>query len=382
MEYLSKENKGLDREDMAYDGFFNAHENNISETKAIEIIDGNNQRLSEGDTKFYMLSFNPSRDEQRHLVGMSSGGRTQLISELAPGERLQFRQYLKDYTNDVMELYANSFSRKDKKGHVIGISAKDLNYVAKVEEKREYTVWDKNVKHNLAIKKKIAIKLHQNENSTDTIRMTLNNRAIQKLEGKYLRDDNGKIQTKSGHVIFQGTEKGGWNYHIHVVVSRQTKSKWYKGQKIVDEKGDTLISDQKTINRARGMQLSPNAKGTGKSDKHQLNEKKTYVGFHQEKFKTDSSVLFNAKFDYRAKEYDQYRGKTYKKVSLTSQRIIDRLGKRPLNKAKGHAINKVLGDAGRTERQLIQAVADPKTAALSELKKKIKEILSGKGMTG
>ena len=382
MEYLSKENQGLDREDIAYDGFFNAEENTMSETKAVEIIDGNNQRLSDGDTKFYMLSFNPSQDEQRHLVGMASGGRTQLISELAPGERLQFGQYLKDYTNDVMELYANSFSRKDKKGDIIEIAAKDLNYVAKVEEKREYTVWDKNVKHNLAIKKKIDRKLEQNETSTNPIRIALNNQAIHKLKGKYLRDNNGKVQTKSGNIIFQGTEKGGWNHHIHVVVSRQTKSKWYKGQKITDEKGNALISDQKTINRARGMQLSPNAKGTGKSDKHRLNEKKAYVGFHQEKFKTDSSALFNAKFDYRPKEHDQYRGKTYKNVSLNSQRIIDRLGKRPLNKAKGHVIKNVLGDAGRTERQLMQAVADPKTAALSELKKKIKEILSGKEMTG
>lgn len=381
MEYLSKENKDLARGDQAYDGFFNADGQDISETKAGEIIDGNNQRLSDKDTKFYMLSFNPSWDEQKHLAGMASEGRTDRIEELAPKEKLQFKAYLKEYTNDVMELYANAFSRKDKKGNVITIAAKDLNYVAKVEEKREYRIWDKHVKLNLAIRKKISQKQLQNENSTSAVKIALNNRDIKKLENKYFRDDRGRIQTESGNIIFQGTEKGGWNHHIHVVVSRQTKSKWYKGQKIVDEKGNALISDKKRVNKARGMQLSPNAKGTGKSDKHRLNDEKTYVGFHQEKFKTDSSTLFNEKFDYRPKVYDQYKGSTYKSTSLSSRRLIGRLANKPLNKAKGTAVHRVLGEAGHTERQIFQAVSNPTAAALRELKRKVKEILSGKEMT-
>ena len=382
IEYLSKENKDLERGDMDYDGFFNPDHDDISDNKAVQIIDGNNHRLSARDTKFYMLSFNPSWEEQKHLVEMASNGRTNIIDELSPEENLQFRQYLKDYTNDAMELYANTFSRKDKEGNEIILEAKDLNYVAKVESKREYSIWDKNVKHNLAIKKKIDKKLRQNESSKNPAKIVLNKRAIKDLESQYLRDDKGRIQTEKGNIIFQGTEKGGWNYHVHVVVSRNTKSKWYKGEKVVDEKGNPLVSDSKIISKARGMQLSPNAKGTGKSEKHQLNDEKVHVGFHQEKFKTDSSSLFNEKFGYKPKEFDQYKGTTYKNVSPQSKQLIARLSKKPLNKAKGVAIGKTLGDAAIAERKALALVSNPKAAAMMELKQKVKEILLAKGMAG
>tara|TARA_Y100001001_G_C8008561_1_gene308890 strand:- start:167 stop:1384 length:1218 start_codon:yes stop_codon:yes gene_type:complete len=382
IEYLSKENKDLERDDMDYDGFFNSHHDDISDNKAVQIIDGNNHRLSARDTKFYMLSFNPSWEEQKHLVEMASNGKTNIIEELSPVENLQFRQYLKDYTNDAMELYANTFSRKDKEGNEIILEAKDLNYVAKVESKRDYSIWDKNVKNNLAIKKKIDKKLRQNESSNNPAKIILNKRAIKDLESQYLRDDNGRIQTEKGNIIFQGTEKGGWNYHVHVVVSRNTKSKWYKGEKVVDEKGNPLVSDSKIISKARGMQLSPNAKGTGKSEKHQLNDEKVHVGFHQEKFKTDSSSLFNEKFGYKPKEFDQYKGTTYKSVSPQSKQLIARLSKKPLNKAKGVAIGKTLGDAAIAERKALALVSNPKAAAMMELKQKVKEILLAKGMAG
>ena len=79
IEYLSKENKDLERDDMDYDGFFNSHHDDISDNKAVQIIDGNNHRLSARDTKFYMLSFNPSWEEQKHLVEMASNGKTNII---------------------------------------------------------------------------------------------------------------------------------------------------------------------------------------------------------------------------------------------------------------------------------------------------------------
>ena len=65
MDYLDKENK--DKEKDEKEGFFNDEKDDISKIKARNIIDSNNVRLGEKDTKFYMLSINPSWREIEHL---------------------------------------------------------------------------------------------------------------------------------------------------------------------------------------------------------------------------------------------------------------------------------------------------------------------------
>jgi len=383
MEYLSKEDKDLAPIDADYKGFFNQYKDGFSASKAMQIIDGNNQRLGDQDVKFYMLTANPSWEEQQHLIALSGNGCTQL-KDLSAEQKLVYEAYLKSYTNDLMSVYANAFTRKDSEGNAINLTANDLNYVAKIEYIREYKIWDKPVKHNLKIKSRILKLEVKRDGSSNPVFKRNFSKKIEQLERQYLRDKEGVISNKEGDIIKTGHVKGGLNTHIHVVVSRQTKSKWYKGEKIIHENGQVLTQDKKRVPKARGMQLSPNAKGRGNSDNHKLNDKTVHVGFHQEKFKSDSATLFNEKFDYKSKDKEHYQGMTYRSTSEKSKTLITKLSKQPIvslkNQTKGRIAREIRGSVGVIEEKIVKAAVNPKAAVIGELKNKVKQILTGRGL--
>lgn len=129
VEYLSKENEGLDL--ARQECFYNNESRYISGLTVIQSIDHNVKGLHKEDTKFFMLSVSPSSRELGHLVLIASGRKIMDIKELTPNELAKYNNLLKDYTNNVMELYAAGFKKN--------LTANDILYYAKLEQERHYT---------------------------------------------------------------------------------------------------------------------------------------------------------------------------------------------------------------------------------------------------
>jgi hypothetical protein len=141
--YLEKENKPKTLEEREL--FFSHNRDFVTSRVVINHIDSNRACLGKQDAKFYMVTINPSEKE---LAFMAND-----------------KQKLKEYTRDVMELYAKNFNK--------GLEGKDLVYYAKLEDNRYYKGSDPEVKDR---------------------------------------------QAKQGEI------KDGYNMHIHVIVSRKDHS--------------------------------------------------------------------------------------------------------------------------------------------------------------
>jgi len=91
-------------------------------------IDRNRHGLSKRDAKFYSIIIAPEDKELEHIAGD--------------------KQKLKQFTREVMDTYAKSFSGKD--GLSKNLTAADLNYFCKLEDHRYYKGSDKEVLKGLA----------------------------------------------------------------------------------------------------------------------------------------------------------------------------------------------------------------------------------------
>ncbi|MEM6516928.1 MAG: DUF5712 family protein, partial [Bacteroidota bacterium] len=67
--YLSKENE--DKSPSEYEHFFNQDNERINQSSAQQLLDGQNKHLGKNDSKFFMLTINPSPKELQHLAKLS-----------------------------------------------------------------------------------------------------------------------------------------------------------------------------------------------------------------------------------------------------------------------------------------------------------------------
>jgi hypothetical protein len=126
--YLEKEN--LEKEALSQEKFFDQKSSDVSFYSAQASIDNNKGKLGKDETKFYMISFNPSKDELRHICKSVSGRDIKNISQLTAIELKRYEEALKDYTRKVMDDYAKNFNR--------GLTAESLIYFGKIEHNRYY----------------------------------------------------------------------------------------------------------------------------------------------------------------------------------------------------------------------------------------------------
>lgn len=73
VEYLSKE---LKEERSYYDNFFSQKEDYVTPLTVMHHMDNNHRTLKRNDDKFYMLTINPSGEEQQHLIEKVTGEKT------------------------------------------------------------------------------------------------------------------------------------------------------------------------------------------------------------------------------------------------------------------------------------------------------------------
>lgn len=178
--YLSKD-KGT------YVGFFSHKEKNVSYTEVVTTIDGNVSALGKNDSKFYMLSLNPSHDELCSIIGRSVNS----IQELTEHEKILIESRLIDYTRQSMDAYALNFGRDSIR------SGNDLIYYARIETSRIYKPTFENI--------------------------------------------------SSGQKI--GANKLGLNYHVHVIVSRKSANGKVKLSPQVISRGNDWSLNGKVVRR-------------------------------------------------------------------------------------------------------------------------------------
>jgi hypothetical protein len=78
--YLEKEN--LEKDLLNQEKFFDQQSSDVSFYSAQSFIDNNKGKLGKDETKFYMISVNPSKDELRHIGRRVSGRDIKNISQL------------------------------------------------------------------------------------------------------------------------------------------------------------------------------------------------------------------------------------------------------------------------------------------------------------
>jgi hypothetical protein len=124
--YLEKENQ--EKNLLNQEKFFDQKSSDISFYSVQASIDNNKGKLGKEETKFYMISVNPSKDELRHIGRKVSGRDIKDISQLTAIELKRYEEALKDYTRRVMDEYAKNFNR--------GLTSENLVYFGKVEHTR------------------------------------------------------------------------------------------------------------------------------------------------------------------------------------------------------------------------------------------------------
>ena len=127
-EYLDKEN--LDRSMADRDNFFDQSRGNVGLGEVINSIDSNKAKLGKKESKFYMITINPSEAELKHIAKQITGRDIKDIKDFTAGELKRYENALKNYTRDVMDGYAKNFNR--------GLNGKDILYFGKVEHERKY----------------------------------------------------------------------------------------------------------------------------------------------------------------------------------------------------------------------------------------------------
>lgn len=121
--------------------FFSQTSDNVSSSDVIDRIDNNKRTLKNKQDKFYMLSYNPSSSEVKHLIKQLTGKDVSDLSELTKNERKLLFDEFRSYVRDCMNVYAKSFDREKI------LSADDLVYFGRIEEFRHYTHDDEEVKN-------------------------------------------------------------------------------------------------------------------------------------------------------------------------------------------------------------------------------------------
>lgn len=176
--------------------FFSHDSDNVSFTEVVEKIDNNKRTLKRGQDKFYMLSYNPSHNELKHLIERVTGKVVDDFNDLNAAERQAVLIEFRNYVRECMEIYANKFNRQRL------LHADDLVYFGRIEEERHYNYTDQEVQTGL--KKR-------------------------------------------------GDAKPGLNLHAHIIVSRMDKSQTISLSPLTKSRGNTNCLNGKEVKNGFDM---------------------------------------------------------------------------------------------------------------------------------
>ncbi len=252
VDYLEKENQGLEQQDMEH--FFNQYGDEITAKEVIKDIDSNTAKLKKTEPKFYSITISPSKYELKQLQYDSKD--------------------LKAYTRELMKDYVKSFNREIN-GKPITID--DIKYYAKIEHQRKYKGTDFQVKENQPYATKI-IQLKQDIRKIENGKLEGN---ISKLKKRINQLEKEAPHQQNGKRIVQGMKKEGNQSHIHIIVSRKDAS--------------------------NSVSLSPGSKY--KASEVVMNGKNVKRGFDRDSFFANAEKTFDKQFGYKRNYAETYQAK-------------------------------------------------------------------------
>mgnify|MGYP003627938920 CR=1 FL=1 len=244
VDYLGKENQGVEQDDMEH--FFNQHGEEISAEEVVREIDGNTAKLEKTEPRFYSITVSPSKYELKALQNPSED--------------------LKVYTLELMKDYVASFNREIN-GRPVTVD--DIKYYAKIEHQRTFKGTDKQIRENQPYATKI-LQLKNNIGKVENGTMQGN---IKKMERQINRLEHEAPHQQNGQRIVQGMLKEGSQSHIHIVMSRRDVS--------------------------NSFSLSPGSKY--KASESELNGKMVKRGFDREQFFDRAEKTFDYKRNFSEK---------------------------------------------------------------------------------
>jgi hypothetical protein len=252
VEYLEKENQGLEQGEMEH--FFNQYGDEICVENVIKEIDANTAKLKKVEPKFYSITVNPSKYELRKLQNSSED--------------------LKRYTRAIMKDYASSFNREIN-GKPITVD--DIKYFAKIEHQRNFKGTDKQVRENQSFATKI-LKLKQVIWKIENGELIGN---VEQLKSEIAKLEASAPHQQNGKRIVQGMQKEGNQSHIHIIVSRKDAS--------------------------NSVSLSPGSKY--KASDVNMNGKLVKRGFDRDSFFSKAEKTFDSTFAYKRNYAESYQSK-------------------------------------------------------------------------
>ncbi len=252
VDYLEKENEGLEKEEMEH--FFNQYGNEISAQEVVKEIDGNTAKLKKKEPKFYSITVSPSKYELRKLENNSED--------------------LKRYTRELMKDYAVSFNREI---NGLKVTVDDIKYFAKIEHQRTFKGTDFQVRENQPFATKI-LELKQEVRRIQQGQATGN---IDRLKLKIGKLEKEAPHQLNGKRIVQGMKKPGNQSHIHIIVSRKDAS--------------------------NSFSLSPGSKH--KASEVEMHGKKVKRGFNRDQFFERAEKTFDKTFGYQRNYAETYKAK-------------------------------------------------------------------------
>ncbi|MBQ0769199.1 MAG: mobilization protein [Bizionia sp.] len=252
VDYLEKENEGLEQRDMEH--FFNQYGNEISAEEVVKEIDGNTTKLKKKEPKFYSITVSPSKYELKRLQNN--------------------REDLKTYTREIMKDYVASFNREIN-GRPITID--DIKYYAKIEHQRTFKGTDIQIKEN----QPFATKILQLKNDIRKIESGTIEGNIKHKEKEIAKLEKHAPHQQSGKRIVQGMAKDGNQSHIHIIVSRKDAS--------------------------NSVSLSPGSKH--KASEVEMHGKNVKRGFDRDKFFEKAEKTFDKTFGYKRNFAETYKAR-------------------------------------------------------------------------
>ena len=207
VEYLSKESQDVRP---YYDNFFSQQKDFVTPRTVMHHIDNNHRTLKRNDDKFYMLSINPSGEEQSHLIEKVTGKKVGEFSELTAGEQEEVLAELKKISRGCMDEYARNFYREKIK------SGDDLVWYGRVETERHYKGDDPEVEAGRAKagERKPGLQLHvhiivSRMDKTQTVSLSP------------LSKSRGNRQILDGKEVIVGFDRSQWSTRCASCFNRQ-----------------------------------------------------------------------------------------------------------------------------------------------------------------
>lgn len=252
VDYLEKENEGLEKNEMEH--FFNQYGDEISAKEVVKEIDGNTAKLKKKEPKFYSITVSPSKYELQKLENTSKD--------------------LKRYTRELMKDYAASFNREIN-GRKVTVD--DIKYFAKIEHQRTFKGTDFQVRENQPFATKI-LELKQEVRRIQKGQATDNIDRLKLKIGKLEKEAPHQLNAKR---IVQGMQKPDNQSHIHIIVSRKDAS--------------------------NSFSLSPGSKH--KASEVEMHGKKVKRGFDRDQFFERAEKTYDRTFGYKRNYAETYKAK-------------------------------------------------------------------------